>query len=135
MTRIERQGKFHPLIESGAITHAFVGEERPPAESIFALVRKTFENTRTAQLTISPEFTLCNDCRRWTDGLKEACGHCGSEDVYGMTRVVGYFSRITNWNKSKLGELKDRRRGDYSVERRFACAEAGQEAATAAAGS
>ncbi len=56
------QAKFHVLIESGAIIHAFVGEERPPAESILALVRKTFENTKAAQLTICPEFTICNDC-------------------------------------------------------------------------
>ncbi len=32
-----------------------------------------------------------------------------------MTRVVGYFSRIENWNKSKVGELKDRHKGDYSI--------------------
>ena len=32
-----------------------------------------------------------------------------------MTRVVGYFSRIENWNKSKIGELKDRHKGDYAI--------------------
>jgi hypothetical protein len=32
-----------------------------------------------------------------------------------MTRVVGYYSRVQNWNASKLGELKDRHRGNYSV--------------------
>lgn len=32
-----------------------------------------------------------------------------------MTRVVGYFSRVENWNKSKVGELKDRQKGNYSV--------------------
>jgi len=32
-----------------------------------------------------------------------------------MSRVVGYFSRIDNWNKSKLGELADRGRGDYGI--------------------
>ena len=36
-------------------------------------------------------------------------------EVYGMTRIVGYFSRVNNWNKSKLGELRDRHRGDYAV--------------------
>ena len=41
------------------------------------------------------------------------CGHCGSKNVYGITRVVGYFSRINNWNGSKQAELKDRRKGDY----------------------
>jgi ribonucleoside-triphosphate reductase len=115
LVRIQKQAKFHGLIESGAIIHAFVGEERPPAESILALVRRTFEKTPAAQLTISPEFTICNACRQWTPRLQETCGFCGSKDVYGITRIVGYFSRISNWNKSKLGELKDRRRGNYSV--------------------
>ena len=33
----------------------------------------------------------------------------------GITRIVGYFSKVSNWNKSKLGELKDRRKGNYKV--------------------
>ncbi len=32
-----------------------------------------------------------------------------------MTRIVGYYSRIENWNKSKLSELADRRKGDYAL--------------------
>ena len=32
-----------------------------------------------------------------------------------MSRVVGYYSMINNWNKSKLGELKDRQKGNYAV--------------------
>ncbi|MFO7957624.1 MAG: anaerobic ribonucleoside-triphosphate reductase [Candidatus Brocadiia bacterium] len=114
-TRIRLQSKFHRAIESGAIIHAFVGEERPPAASIQKLVEKTFRNTQAAQLTISPEFTICEDCHQSTPGLKDTCGHCDSPRVYGMTRVVGYFSRIPNWNKSKIGELKDRHKGNYSA--------------------
>jgi len=113
--RIRIQSKFHRAIESGAIIHAFVGEERPPASSIMKLVEKTFRMTRAAQLTISPEFTICHDCHRNTPGLKERCGHCGSASVHGLTRIVGYFSRVSNWNKSKHGELKDRHKGNYSV--------------------
>ncbi|MCX5684422.1 MAG: anaerobic ribonucleoside-triphosphate reductase, partial [Planctomycetota bacterium] len=115
LTRIQKQAKFHGMIESGAIIHAFVGEERPPADSILTLVRRTYENTQAAQLTISPEFTICNDCHKWTPRLQDHCDHCQSHSVYGVTRIVGYFSRITNWNKSKLGELKDRHKGNYSV--------------------
>lgn len=32
-----------------------------------------------------------------------------------MTRIVGYYSKTSNWNKSKLGELADRRKGDYKI--------------------
>jgi len=31
--------------------------------------------------------------------------------IYHVSRIVGYFSRIENWNASKLGELRDRRKG------------------------
>jgi hypothetical protein len=32
-----------------------------------------------------------------------------------MTRIVGYFSELRNWNRSKRAELADRRRGSYAV--------------------
>ncbi len=35
--------------------------------------------------------------------------------LYGVTRIVGYYSRVQNWNKSKIGELHDRHMGRYSV--------------------
>lgn len=113
--RIEKQSRFHPLIESGAIIHAFVGEKKPEAQSIFNLVEKTWRNTQAAQLTISPEFTICEECDAQVRGIKESCSYCGSKSVYGITRIVGYFSRVSNWNKSKIGELKDRHKGDYSL--------------------
>jgi ribonucleoside-triphosphate reductase len=43
------------------------------------------------------------------------CPDCGSKNVYGISRVVGYFSRINNWNKSKTAEFRDRQKGDYRV--------------------
>ena len=38
ITRIEKQSKFHNMIESGSILHAFIGEERPSPESILNLL-------------------------------------------------------------------------------------------------
>lgn len=38
-------------------------------------------------------------------------------DVRQVTRVCGYFSATENWNASKIGELADRHRGDYSLGR------------------
>lgn len=115
ITRIVKQSKFHPLIKSGAIIHAFVGENQPSPESIYNLIKKVWENTQCSQLTISPEFTICNLCNKVSRGLTENCNDCGSKDVYGVTRIVGYYSKITNWNKNKIGELKDRHSGNYKV--------------------
>ncbi len=45
--------------------------------------------------------------------LKPICEQCNSTNVYGQSRVVGYFSIIENWNRSKKAELKRRQRGNY----------------------
>ena len=111
------------------ITHAFTGEEQPSSASIEKLITETFFRTQSAQVTISPEFTFCNNCHHQVRGLVEKCPSCESSDVIGETRVVGYFSKIQNWNKSKrFGELKARQEGRYNVE--TADAGAGQKLVT-----
>ncbi len=114
--RIEKQAMFHSIIESGAITHAFIGEERPSSKAIACLIKEVFHRTQSAQVTFSPEFTYCQKCDHKSRGLQDTCQQCGSKDVVGETRVVGYFSKIQNWNKSKrYGELLARQQGRYSV--------------------
>jgi len=108
--RVKKDGKFHPLIEAGALTHVWLGEHKPAPESIANFVEKTFKNTQNAQIAFSPEFTSCLDCGRVVRGLNENCIYCGSDNIEGITRVTGFFSKINSWNKGKLGELKDRYR-------------------------
>lgn len=45
--------------------------------------------------------------------IEPSCSQCGSEKVVGISRVVGYFSVIENWNESKRAELKRRQKGNY----------------------
>lgn len=33
-----------------------------------------------------------------------------------MTRIVGYFAQVENFNRSKIGELRARRKGNYTFE-------------------
>ncbi|MDD5132352.1 MAG: anaerobic ribonucleoside-triphosphate reductase [bacterium] len=106
--RIIKQSKFHSIIEAGAINHAFIGEHKPDPSAILSLVTKSWNNTSAAQITISPEFTICNNCQEMNRGLVNDCPSCGSKDVYGITRIIGYYSRTDNWNLSKIGELRDR---------------------------
>ncbi len=112
--RVEKQSRFHPLIEAGAIVHVWLGESEPDPAAIKSFVVKTFRNTQCAQVAFSPEFTVCETCRRTSRGLKSQCPLCGSLDVYGVTRIVGYFSKVQTWNRSKVAELYDRVRTDLS---------------------
>ncbi len=123
--RVKIEGKFHPLIEAGSLTHVWLGESRPSAQSIANFVIKTFQLTHNDQITFSPEFTTCNSCLKTSRGLQESCGYCGSSDVDGITRITGYFTRVSSWNKGKRGELKDRFRSQAFFEKAAAPVHAG----------
>jgi ribonucleoside-triphosphate reductase len=114
--RVEKQSRFHPLIEAGAIVHVWLGESEPDPLAIESFVEKTFRNTQCSQIAFSPEFTVCESCNRTSRGLTTQCPLCGSLEVYGVTRIVGYFSKVQTWNHSKIGELYDRVRSDLTGE-------------------
>ncbi len=124
--RVRKQGLFHPLMDAGAFVHIWLGESEPSPESIKNFVIKTYEHTLAEQIAFSPEFTVCEDCRQTSRGLSETCPRCDSDNVYGITRVVGYFSKIQTWNKGKIGELKQRVR--VNVDNEPVCAQDDKQA-------
>ena len=107
---MRQEGLFHPLIEAGALTHIWLGEARPSPASLANFVVKVFRQTQNDQIAFSPEFTTCNLCHRTSRGLRPSCPYCGAEDVDGITRITGYFTKISSWNKGKIGELRNRYR-------------------------
>ncbi len=114
--RVRLEGLFHPLIEAGALTHLWLGEARPSKESLANFVLKTFRQTQNDQIAFSPEFTTCNACHRTSRGLRASCLYCGSTEVDGITRITGYFTKLSSWNKGKIGELRNRYRNQGFLE-------------------
>ncbi len=108
--RVKKEGLFHDMIEAGALTHVWLADARPSADSVANLVKKIFYQSRNAQVAFSPEFTSCNSCSKVHRGLTKTCAYCGSEDIDGITRVTGYFSKTSGWNPGKIGELHARAR-------------------------
>jgi glutaredoxin len=120
--RIVGQSKFHDMIESGAIIHAYIGEQRPNKEVIEHLVRKTLEDTRCSQLVFSPTYTECDECGKVMDGEQELCENknCKNSNdktlnkhtLSVVTKVVGYNSRVSHWNNSQRQIYEDRKRAE-----------------------
>ena len=85
-------------------------------ESLANFIVKTFRMTKNDQVAFSPELTTCVSCGRTTRGLHDLCLYCKSDQVEQITRITGYFTKVSSWNKGKRGELKDRyRNGDLRV--------------------
>ena len=74
--------------ETGAVA---VLVRHPPTKALYA---------------VEPEAVTAND---WAVFEEVLTGKRDAKVLGHMTRIVGYYSQVENWNKSKLGELEARR--------------------------
>ncbi|MBW6485437.1 MAG: anaerobic ribonucleoside-triphosphate reductase [Syntrophobacterales bacterium] len=110
LTRILREGHFHPFVQAGSVTNIELGASEPPASELAELIMRAFRETRNNQIVFSPEFTSCLSCGAAMRGLRAACSFCGSKEVDGLARITQYYSFTSGWNRGKRAELNDRRR-------------------------
>jgi hypothetical protein len=52
----------------------------------------------------------------WPDLLGVFLGERPASIMVQITRIVGYYSMLKNWNRSKLAELRDRQKGNYALD-------------------
>ncbi len=104
------EGAMHPFIEGNAATCIWLGDTKPDPKALAGFVTRVFRETENRHVVFSPEFTTCLDCRKTARGIRDSCPSCGSDNVEGITRGAGYFSRTSNWNRGKLAELRDRKK-------------------------
>ena len=74
--------------ETGAVA---ILVRHPPTKALYA---------------VEPDAVTAND---WSTLEEVLTGRRDARILGHMTRIVGYYSQVENWNKSKLGELEARR--------------------------
>lgn len=108
--RLQKQSKFHTLVEAGSMIHIWGGENSPDPKAIYQLLEDTWYKTKCVQWVLSPEYTFCTDCKKRSNGLHDNCPSCGSDKVRGLTRITGYYVFLDKFNSGKRAELADRKR-------------------------
>lgn len=75
------------------------------------------ESIEGHQITVEvPEiFAKCYDAKSAARFMAVINRDKNNISCEGVTRIVGYYSRVQNWNKSKVGELRDRQKGQYGT--------------------
>ena len=113
LDRIKIESSFHPLLDGGALSHIWLGEGTPDPDSLLKLTERIAKKTLMSYFAYTRDLTICNDCLYTTGGMLKSCPKCKSENVDWLSRITGYYQRVSSWNKGKVQELKDRRR--YTV--------------------
>ncbi|MCK4306621.1 ribonucleoside triphosphate reductase [candidate division WOR-3 bacterium] len=103
----ELQEPLQTRYTGGTVLHGFIGEEINDSDACALMVRRLAENFRIPYFTITPTFSICQE-HGYIAGEHFECPKCGAAtEVY--SRVVGYYRPVTNWNKGKQEEFKERK--------------------------
>jgi ribonucleoside-triphosphate reductase len=104
---LDLQDELQTKYTGGTVFHGFIGEKLPDGESSKILVKKIAANYRLPYFTITPTFSICQQ-HGYISGEHETCPECGATtEVY--SRVVGYIRPVSQWNKGKKSEFRDRK--------------------------
>lgn len=120
---LEMQDSLQAKYTGGTVVHGFMGERITDGEACKKLVKRIAENFRLPYFTITPTFSVCPE-HGYISGEKHLCDHevetegekaaCGQKcEIF--SRVVGYFRPVSNWNKGKQEEFKERLEFDQNV--------------------
>lgn len=95
-----------------------IGTALPSNEEVFVIrdYSKT-EGIEGAYVEVSIEEIVrkATDCDKAQEFVSVIQNDRAPIVLNGITRIVGYYSRVNNWNKSKVGELRDRAKGSYGL--------------------
>ncbi len=95
-----------------------IGTAFPSNEEVFVIrdYSKT-EGIEGAYVEVSIEEIVrkVTDCEKAQEFVNVIQNDRAPIVLNGITRIVGYYSRVNNWNKSKVGELRDRAKGSYGL--------------------
>ena len=104
---LDHQDELQTKYTGGTVVHIFAGERMSDTNTMKNLVKKVCENYKLPYFTFSPTFSVCPN-HGYVKGEHFTCPDCGEEcEVY--SRIVGYIRPVSQWNKGKKAEFKNRK--------------------------
>jgi ribonucleoside-triphosphate reductase len=101
------QDKLQQQYTGGTVFHCFLGECVEEPEQARDLIMKVANRFGLPYFTLTPTFSICPE-HGYIRGQVNQCPKCGAEtEIY--SRVVGYFRPVSQWNKGKAEEFKERK--------------------------
>jgi len=106
--RIETTGRYMDILSGGGILHLNIKEPIPDQRTMRKLVKYAVSQG-VSHLSVNYGFGICENGHTSVAGTDTMCPVCGEEIQDWLTRIIGYFTRVSSWNS---------KRRDYEYERR-----------------
>lgn len=104
--RMKEDGKYNQLLTGGGIVHFNLGEKTTPEQN-YDIYKYSVE-CGCEHFALNPVYSLCEN-NHYEFGNHEKCPICGGKIVDHYTRVIGFFTPVSSWNKTrKLWEFPRR---------------------------
>lgn len=104
---LDLQDNLQTKYTGGTVIHFFIGEKINEPLVIKRLARKICENYHLPYFTFTPTFSICPS-HGYLAGDHQKCPRCQTScEVY--SRIVGYLRPVSQWNKGKKEEFKQRK--------------------------
>jgi ribonucleoside-triphosphate reductase len=107
MERIALEGELQEFCTGGSISHLNI-DGKPDSGAIYDLTNKILTQSKLRHFAFNVGFTVCAN-GHVSAGIHKKCPNCLSEEVDFITRVVGYFTPVSLWNKAKKVEFSKRK--------------------------
>ena len=108
MDRLETEGKYMAILSGGAITHINVLSEIDTDEKMYKLMLLAMHKG-VEHFAVNYGFNECEDGHVSIGGNKMTeCPCCGKPIKDHITRVVGFFTRVSSWSPNRKEEFSKR---------------------------
>lgn len=97
--KLETDGKYNALLTGGGIVHIQSASDVTPqqAEKLIRYACKV----GCEHFAINKVYSRCKDCGNVVNYKEETCQECNSNKIEYLTRVVGFFTPVDSWNKTR----------------------------------
>ena len=105
--RIKLDGVFSKILTGGGISHLNVGEKLTSPEQMKKLIVYAIKSG-CEHFAINYNFCKCKNDHITISGPSTKCSICGDKIVEQYTRIIGYLTPVSAWNKGRQKEHKKR---------------------------
>lgn len=99
--RIKIDGEFSKSLSGGGISHLNMSEPLSCPEDMTRIIKFAIESGNE-HFAINYNFAICENEHSTVAGNNaKTCSVCGGKIVDSITRVIGYFTPVSSWNKTR----------------------------------